>query len=449
MSRFFVAFLLLSIFLLLTHCSELLSIDTASEPTETEKDLEFEEEIGGIFNVESETIEDSTILKSLKDFKRVGTPISKHSFSSESSPSPTSPELVKRFVVYDDQRYRPRGPSIHLTPGKPASKHVSFGWVQFSDDRMMPSEDMLDTPENREHIRVLMLADARHGNLEYFRYLVRVLERLNSRTYGEDLFENSKDSIAFELSFYNPDSLIFSAVHSDNVELFLEVMAFKGIQFSDLNPFKKPTIPQGSKDRFSPHSFPPKKRSCFLDDDDEESEDEGGEFELENLDETVFGQAIIQNSIEIVRLFLENGIKDEYPEGTETALHLAIQHGHEILVRILLDGGESRIDRVNGAFQTPAMTAIISVQPRILQLLIERGASLTIFDHDHKSVLHYAAILGNMEILVILRKALEAMDKYDRGALLNSVDIKRRSPLDLTANHDVYSFLINEMGFKP
>lgn len=347
---------------------------------------------------------------------------------------PSTPELKKKFVVCDDQRYRPRGPSIHLTntPTQSARKHVSFGWVQFSDDRMMPSEDMLDTSENREHIRVLMLADARHGNLEYFRYLVRVLERLYLKS-GE--WETT--DIRNELCMHNPDSMIFAAIQSDNVEIFTEVMAFKGISVNDMNPFYKPNK---DEDKFSPHSYPPKRRILL---DESLSSDDDDDLELEKIEETVLGQAIIQNSIEIVRYLLDNGIKDEYPDGTESALHLAIEHGHEIIVRYLLETGSCRIDRENSAFRTALIVAILQGNPRVVKLLIDRGASLMAHDHEHMNILHHAAMIGNMEILTILKESLNRLHISERVALISSMDSRKRMPFKCACNDLVYNFMLN------
>ena len=371
-----------------------------------------------------------------------GTEGTTHSQISSSISSPSNHDSSK-FVAYDDFHYRPHGSSLksHTTPAAPR-KRVSFGWVQFSDDRVMPSEDMLDTPENREHIRVLMLADARHGNLEYFRYLVGVLQRLDARC-PTTVAMNSREMISFELSCYNPNSMIFAALYSDNVDLFTEVMAFKGLSLAHFNPLEEKSSP-GGKDDLSPH---PPKRTHFLDiyDDDDDDDDET----LCSIEETVFGQAIIRNSIEIVRFLIEKGLRDNYPAGSETALHLAIRYGHEIISRILLEQAGSQLEKINGALLTPLMTAITYGHPRIVQFLIDAGACFTAFDHNHRNILHHAAIRGDLEILKVLDRETKSLSSGDLNFLKTSLDLKRNSPLQLASNEAVFAFLTDRFGVKP
>lgn len=287
---------------------------------------------------------------------------------------------TSKFIHFNDEHYRPRGSSFH-NHGHSAPKHVSFGWVQFSDDRWMPSEDMEDTEENRQHILIMMLTDARHGNLEYFNYLAGILQLFKSRNPG------SPETIAFgshELDFYNANSLIFAAIHSDNVELFCEVMKFTGITFDDLRNYDN-------------------EESVVLFDNDSDDEDE-----FRTVEETVLGQAVIQNSISIVTFLLENGVRDIFPENSNTALHLAILHGHELLVRVLLEQGGSLIEKRNGAFMTPLMVAIECDNDRIVKLLITMGASVAETDLHQRNCLHYAAKQGNLSILKLLNEVVSS-----------------------------------------
>ena len=189
------------------------------------------------------------------------------------------------------------------------------------------------------------------------------------------------------------------------------------------------------------------KRTHFLDiyDDDDDDDDET----LCSIEETVFGQAIIRNSIEIVRFLIEKGLRDNYPAGSETALHLAIRYGHEIISRILLEQAGSQLEKINGALLTPLMTAITYGHPRIVQFLIDAGACFTAFDHNHRNILHHAAIRGDLEILKVLDRETKSLSSGDLNFLKTSLDLKRNSPLQLASNEAVFAFLTDRFGVKP
>ena len=196
----------------------------------------------------------------------------------------------------------------------------------------MPSDDMEDTKLNREHIKELMLIDARHGNLEYFMYLVNVLRKFNAANPQNNVAEEDD---GHELDVYNHNSLILAAVHSDNVALFIEVMRFKGITHEDLNPCKIKVL-KSDQNTCQAH-FP--TSSFIFDSDNSSDEDEdadGNRISCVQIEETILGQVIRQNSIAILEFFTYGRIKDAYPEKTETALHYAIESEHELIVSLLL-----------------------------------------------------------------------------------------------------------------
>ena len=68
-----------------------------------------------------------------------------------------SPEFSHLLSFHPDETSsndgRPRKSSFNSHSSSRKILHVSFGWVQFSDDRWMPSDDMEDTKLNREHIK--------------------------------------------------------------------------------------------------------------------------------------------------------------------------------------------------------------------------------------------------------------------------------------------------------
>lgn len=369
--------------------------------------------------------------------------------SQVSSLSSSSPEVLK-FIQYDsEEHFRPRGSSFHTMHPSKKGTHVSYGFTQYSDDTWMPTTDMEDNCENREHIRDAMLASARHGNLEYFRCLKAVLDRFNfDNPHAPESLNINHD--LHELDSYNPSSMIFAAAQGDNVELFEEVMAWKGITFKDLDPC---AVVEDQTDEYyvGPSSFPPKGRS-ILDDESSSSEDEEDNALLP-IDDTVFGRVITSNSLEIFKLLLAHGITDKYPEESETALHLAIKWKHEMIVRLLIDHhGDSQVNRINGALQSPLMAAIAVDCPKIVKLLLDCGASIVYTDFYSKTVLHYAAASKKktLETLIVLRDALTcALSPSDRVSLVMAQDIKLNTAAHLAADLDAFRFLVNELGADP
>lgn len=355
--------------------------------------------------------------------------------SQVSSLTSSSPELTK-FAHYSDDLYRPRGSSFNHH-SNPVPKHVSIGWIQFSDDRWMPSEQMEDTEENRRHILKMMVADAKHDNLEYFKYLAGVLQSFEARNPSNPLDQQH------ELDIENPNSLIFAAVHSDNAHFFCEVMRMKGITFEDLDPFHNYKTKSSPRSDFSPSSFPPRKKSAFSVDSSDEEDDFNDE--LPNAEDTVFGQAVIHNSISIVNLLLDNGVRDRFPEKTCNFLHLAVQQGHEMLVRILLERGGSEIDRIDGALMSPLMLAVQTNHYKTVRLLLNLGASMFITDFKQKNCFHYALEIEtrNLRLLKVFHEYFMMLTTNNRQILVYAVDVDHKIPLDYTNDPLVYEYFFN------
>lgn len=346
---------------------------------------------------------------------------------------------ISKFTRHGDDHYRPRGSSFNSHTNS-APKHVSFGWIQFSDDRWMPSEVMEDTEENRKHILTMMVADARHDNLEYFKYLAGIMEAFEARNPSNAIEQEN------ELDFYNPNSLIFAAVHSDNVELFCEVMKMKGITFEDLNPFYN-----RKENKKTGRTSPLLKKAFYNlnDSDGDDFETDDDEDDLINAEETVFGQAVIHNSITIVNLLLDKGVRDEFPEKSCTVLHLAIQHGHELLVRILLDRGGSQIDRIDGALKSPLMLAIQFRHPKIVRLLLNLGASMFVTDFQQQNCLHYAVAVEkkNLKILKVLHEFFIRLTLNDRIILVNEEDVNHKIPSEHANEQVVFEYFMKNFNY--
>jgi hypothetical protein len=315
---------------------------------------------------------------------------------------------------------RPRASSFNLHLKSRESIHVRIGWIQFSDVPLLPTEvsDLENTAANRKHLNNLLLADARHGNLENFRELVRIAKRMDCL-----------DPIStFDLYSGNEDSLVFAALHSDNVEMFTEVMHLRGISFEDLIP----RIASASEDADLPAC-----KSFF---NDEDSEDDDESEMLRNASDTVFGKAVEFNAISIVNLLLDHGARDSFPPGTETAFHLAASGGHETLVKILLDRGGSQVNQMNGRQQTPLMLAVIGGHARTANVILQhRGVSLLHDDFEGNTVFHLVAQTGKMKVFQVLKRALydksDIISEADRSSIAFARNRFGETPLDFARDH--------------
>lgn len=94
-------------------------------------------------------------------------------------------------------------------------------------------------------------------------------------------------------------------------------------------------------------------------------------------------------------------------ESRHRALALAAQHGHEGVVRVLLDAGEdpNRYNpKGNHAHSTPLHQAVWGGHEAVVRLLVERGARLDIKDTIHQGTpLGWAIFEGQTAIAAFLR----------------------------------------------
>lgn len=122
--------------------------------------------------------------------------------------------------------------------------------------------------------------------------------------------------------------------------------------------------------------------------------------------------AVIQGHTDIVRLLLDLHANIDITttplgdrrtrkfNGGRTALHWAAVKGHEDIARLLIDKGAD-INAKNCTDRTALQEAIgqNSTSGGITQLLLERGASITIHDDEGWTPLHQAAHTGNAQII--------------------------------------------------
>jgi ankyrin repeat protein len=127
-----------------------------------------------------------------------------------------------------------------------------------------------------------------------------------------------------------------------------------------------------------------------------------------------------------VRTLLQRGFdpNSRNPEG-QTALHLALRAQSERIVQALWSSPALDVDAVNGSGETPLMIAALRGDLQWAQRLLERGAKA---HKDGWSPLHYAATGTEPKIVALL---------LDRGAPVDALSPNRSTPLMMAANYGV------------
>lgn len=177
-----------------------------------------------------------------------------------------------------------------------------------------------------------------------------------------------------------------------------------------------------------------------------------------------FFDAIEKGDQKKIEQYLKNGINiNTVTENNLTALHLAIGHGNTEMMQFLLDkGADVDFSYANGFY--PLEYAVICRQKKALMYLLEQTCSL------ETSALHYAAALGEIDLLELLLKAGVEVNRRDQigrtalheaanrnclnvmclliqsGAELNCIDYQGWTPLCLAVMRD--HFVITEYLLK-
>ncbi len=115
---------------------------------------------------------------------------------------------------------------------------------------------------------------------------------------------------------------------------------------------------------------------------------------------------------------LVNSVQPDYPR--ESALALAVQHGHIDVVRLLIAGGANVHLRESTRGDTLAHEAAAHGHLDVLQLLLENGFSLEGKDDAGATLLHAAASGSQPEIARYL---------ISKGADVNAANFRRETPL--------------------
>lgn len=87
-----------------------------------------------------------------------------------------------------------------------------------------------------------------------------------------------------------------------------------------------------------------------------------------------------------------------------TALHLAVQRGHDEMVRFLLpiEHAAERVNLRNDFFETPLMLAVKADDIDVVRSLLEVGAHTNLQDEDGNTALHFAGETENEHIALLL-----------------------------------------------
>ncbi|KAL1725754.1 hypothetical protein EV714DRAFT_277198 [Schizophyllum commune] len=162
--------------------------------------------------------------------------------------------------------------------------------------------------------------------------------------------------------------------------------------------------------------------------------------------------AVAQGHEQLVSLLLTNGADgniqahDSYkwsdftyppPDPDETVLHLAAEHGHSGVAKLLLERG-ARIAARTEQQNTPLIVAARNGQEDVIRLLLDKGADIEDCGKDGNTSLHRAAERGHHGTVSLL---------LDRGARIAARTKQQDTPLTLAAcngQEDVVRLLLDK-----
>jgi ankyrin repeat protein len=136
--------------------------------------------------------------------------------------------------------------------------------------------------------------------------------------------------------------------------------------------------------------------------------------------------ASLAGKADVVELLLENGANvDSTDNQGFTALHLATKERHETVVRLLLSKRPRltvRAEDKEGYLPIHFSCSQLS----ILKMLLDHGADIKSTTNTGKSLMHLAAILGNIEVVEFLKS---------KGMPIDLRDNENKTPFQLATVH--------------
>ena len=150
------------------------------------------------------------------------------------------------------------------------------------------------------------------------------------------------------------------------------------------------------------------------------------------------------NTKEGFRKFLtllnDTNINETDPENGNSILHLAVEHGAEIIVKHLIAKG-AKIDSVNIKKNTPLHVAILKKQVQNAKILIQNGANLHSKNGDGESPFTLARKFKSSKITLLIqdkmknakRKTVQAFNACRNGDLLEVQELLKE--VDINSRH--------------
>lgn len=135
----------------------------------------------------------------------------------------------------------------------------------------------------------------------------------------------------------------------------------------------------------------------------------------------LFHAACVGN-VEAVHAVMSSGYcdVDQYDKTGRTALHWAVERGHEGVVEVLVTAYHASVDVVSFESESPLLLAVVTGRLAIVKQLLSYGAQTQHTNRDGASALHLAAGLGLSDIVLEL---------IHQGAWIELEDGEGESPL--------------------
>jgi ankyrin repeat protein len=130
-----------------------------------------------------------------------------------------------------------------------------------------------------------------------------------------------------------------------------------------------------------------------------------------------------QGHTECLSLLINHGVDcSKTRDNGSGAIHIACQNGYFECAKAVLDRGKVDVNCTNTIKQTPAFICCVAGHVKILHLLIQHGANLSLADDTFgRSPAHSASAYGRMKMLALINKV--------NADLINQRDNQGRTPL--------------------